>query len=186
MIVRFCQYAGARYIFSVDISDKRLSFLPSDSKRIIPVNPKTQDLKKLVSDKTAGRMADIVYEATGNHDLIAEEFDALRVEGRMVIVSSPAKSTLFNFQQLCSRNSYTIIGAHNRSHTPVQTWENPWTQKHDGEFFFELIKNGDIIVRPLVTHRVPYTQAIEMYQMLMSDRSEAMGVLLDWENTEIY
>ena len=60
MIVCFCQYAGARYIFSVDISDKRLSFLPSE-KRIISVNPKP-GFKKLVSDKTAGRMADIVMK----------------------------------------------------------------------------------------------------------------------------
>jgi threonine dehydrogenase-like Zn-dependent dehydrogenase len=98
----------------------------------------------------------------------------------MVLVSSPGGSTVFDFQELCGTNSYTIIGAHNRSHTPVSTWENPWTQKHDSEFFFELEMNGDIDVRPLITHRVPYAQAIEMYDMLMTDRTKAAGVLLDW------
>ena len=139
-----------------------------------------RDLEALVRERTTGRMADIVYEATGNSQLIPQEFAALRVEGRLVLVSSPGGGTQFNFQELCGTNSYTIIGAHNRSHTPVATWDNPWTQKHDSEFFFELQMNGDIDVQPLITHREPFTRAVEMYGMLMADRSKAVGVLLDW------
>ena len=179
MVSRFVLFAGARSVFVVDVSDFRLSLLPKDH-RLVPVNPAGIDLKTLVAERTAGRMADVVYEATGNSQLIPQEFAALRVEGRMVLVSSPGGSTQFNFQELCGTNSTTIIGAHNRSHTPVATWDNPWTQKHDSEFFFELQKNGDIDVRPLVTHREPWSRAVEMYGMLMADRSKAVGVLLDW------
>jgi threonine dehydrogenase-like Zn-dependent dehydrogenase len=179
MTARFVLFAGARFVFVVDVSDFRLSLLPRDH-RLVIVNSTAKDLKALVAERTAGRMADVVYETTGNSQLIPQEFGALRVEGRMVLVSSPGGSTVFDFRELCGTNSYTIIGAHNRSHTPVSTWENPWTQKHDSEFFFELEKNGDIDVRPLITHRVPYAQAIEMYDMLMTDRTKAAGVLLDW------
>jgi threonine dehydrogenase-like Zn-dependent dehydrogenase len=179
MVSRFVLFAGARLVFVVDVSEERLSLLPKHH-RLAPVGTAVQDVKTLVAGRTAGRMADLVYETTGNSKLIPQEFAALRVEGRIVIVSSPRGSTVFDFQDLCGANSYTIIGSHNRSHTPVSTWENPWTQKHDGELFFELQKNGDIDVRPLITHRVPYAQAIDMYAMLMSDRTKAAGVLLDW------
>ena len=179
MVARFVLFAGSRAAFVVDVSDYRLSLLPKDH-RLVPVNPQKQDLKALVAARTAGRMADVVYEATGNSQLIPQEFAALRIEGRLVLVSSPGGGTQFNFQELCGTNSYTIIGAHNRSHTPVATWDNPWTQKHDTEFFFELQRNGDIDVRPLVTHRMPCARAVEMYEMLMADRSKALGVLLDW------
>jgi 2-desacetyl-2-hydroxyethyl bacteriochlorophyllide A dehydrogenase len=179
MIARFVLFAGCRAVFVVDVSDVRLSLLPTNS-RLVRVRPQTQDLRALVAARTAGRMADLVYEATGNSQLIPQEFAALRSGGRLVIASSPAASTTFNFQDLCAANSYTIIGAHNRSHTPVATRENPWTQKRDSEFFFELQNNGDIDVRPLVTHRVPWSQAVETYHMLLADRSTALGVLLDW------
>ena len=119
MVSRFVLFAGARSVFVVDVSDFRLSLLPKDH-RLVPVNPRQQDLKALVAARTAGRMADVVYEATGNSQLIPQEFAALRVEGRMVLVSSPGGSTDFNFQELCGTNSYTIIGSHNRSHTPVR------------------------------------------------------------------
>ena len=179
MVARFVLFAGARLVFVVDISDVRLSLLPKN-RRLVPVRPAVQDLKTLVAGRTAERMADLVYETTGNSKLIPQEFAALRVEGRIVIVSSPGGSTVFDFQELCGANSFTIIGSHNRSHTPVSTWENPWTQKHDAELFFELQMNGDIDVRPLITHRVRYVQAIDMYTMLMSDRTKSAGVLLDW------
>jgi 2-desacetyl-2-hydroxyethyl bacteriochlorophyllide A dehydrogenase len=179
MVARFVLFAGARSVFVVDVSEFRRSLLPEDH-RLVRVDPGEQDLKALVAGRTAGRMADVVYEATGDSKLIPQEFAALRIEGRLVLVSSPGGSTQFNFQELCGTNSYTIIGAHNRSHTPVATWDNPWTQKHDSEFFFELQKNGDIDVRPLVTHRMPCTRATEAYDMLMADRTKALGVLLDW------
>jgi 2-desacetyl-2-hydroxyethyl bacteriochlorophyllide A dehydrogenase len=179
MTARFLLFAGARRVFVVDISDFRLSLLPND-RRLAMVNPTAQDLRTLVAERTAGRMADVVYETTGNGQLIPQEFDALRVEGRLVLVSSPGGSTIFDFQELCAAKSYTIIGAHNRSHTPVSTLNNPWTQKYDCEFFFELMKHGNIDVLPLITHRVPYVRAIEMYDMLMTDRTKAAGVLLDW------
>jgi threonine dehydrogenase-like Zn-dependent dehydrogenase len=179
MIARFGLFAGARFVFVVDLSDFRLSLLP-DHHRLRAVNPEARDLKALVAERNAGMMADIVYEATGNSQLIPREFDALRPEGRMVLVSSPAGTTVFDFQELCAARSFTIIGSHNRSHTPVSTPANPWTQKHDAGFFFELAANGDIDVRPLITHREPYQRAIEMYDMLMTDRTKAAGVLLDW------
>ena len=115
MVSRFVLFAGARSVFVVDVSDFRLSLLPKDH-RLVPVNLAGSDLKALVAERTAGRMADVVYEATGNSQLIPQEFAALRVEGRMVLVSSPGGGTQFNFQELCGTNSYTIIGAHNRSH----------------------------------------------------------------------
>ena len=179
MIARFALFAGARCVLVVDSSDFRLSLLPKHP-RLATVNPAVQDPKALVAERTVGRMADVVFEATGNSELIPREFTVLRVQGRFVLVSSPGGSTIFDFQELCAANSYTIIGAHNRSHTPVSTLENPWTQKNDCGFFFELAENGDVDVRPLITHTVPYPRAIEMYDMLTRDRSKAAGVLLDW------
>jgi threonine dehydrogenase-like Zn-dependent dehydrogenase len=37
-----------------------------------------------------------------------------------------------------------------------------------------------IDITPLISHRYPWPQAPEAYQMLLTDRSQALGVVLDW------
>ena len=46
--------------------------------------------------------------------------------------------------------------------------------------FFSLVADGDLDVSRLVSHREPYDGAPELYEMLLADRSEAMGVVLVW------
>jgi 2-desacetyl-2-hydroxyethyl bacteriochlorophyllide A dehydrogenase len=179
LIVRFCRIAGVRPVVAVDMADSRLACLPRDA-AVVPVNSRKDDVATVVKELTRGRLADVVFEVTGSAALIPEEFGALRDEGRFVIVSSPSGPTEFDFHDLCNWASYTIIGAHNRSHPPVATPGNPWTQFRHAELFFDLLGSGELDLDPLITHRPSYTEVCELYRMLLEDRSPAMGVLIDW------
>jgi 2-desacetyl-2-hydroxyethyl bacteriochlorophyllide A dehydrogenase len=44
----------------------------------------------------------------------------------------------------------------------------------------ELIKTGDLRLRPLITHRVSYRQGPDMYKMIGSKNSPFLGIVLDW------
>mgnify|MGYP005651474395 CR=1 FL=1 len=48
------------------------------------------------------------------------------------------------------------------------------------EFFFDLVADGELSIEPLISHREHYTEAARLYQMLLKDRSQAMGVVLEW------
>ena len=74
----------------------------------------------------------------------------------------------------------TIIGAHNSSTPSHETPANPWTWHRHSELFFDLLSDGELDVEPLISHCEPYTNAPAMYQMLLTDRTPAMGVILDW------
>jgi len=175
----FCLISGARPVIVVDIADKRLDLLPKD-KAVLPVNPKRDDVKAVVEKATKGRMADLGFEVTGNPDLIPEQVLLLRKMGRFEILSSPWGKTTFDFHDLCNSRSITIIGAHNSSHPAFETSNNPWTKPRDCELFFDLLIDGVLDMEPLISHKEPYTKAVELYQMLMKDRSQAMGVILQW------
>jgi len=125
-------------------------------------------------------MADLAFEVTGNASLIPSEFSALRKQGRFVILSSPRGKTEFDFHDLCNGPSFSIIGAHNFSHPPVATLDNPWTMERDAEFYFDLLSDGEIDVEKLISHRVNYAEAGDIYSQLLEDRSSAMGVIIDW------
>lgn len=179
LAIQFCRIAGARPVIGVDISPNRLGYLP-EWPSVIPVNPKGENLVEKVETLTRQRKADVVFETTGNPDLIPKQFEVLRDQGRYVVLSSPRGKTSFDFHDLCCAPSYTIIGSHNFSHPKHATLDNPWTLLRDGELFFDYLADGALQIERLISHRASYTKACELYESLVKDRSTAMGVILDW------
>jgi len=179
LTVQICHLCGARTIIAVDVSDWRLQRLPQ-CPGILPVNSSKESLQDIVKSATRGRMADVVFEVTGNAEAVPEEARLLRRLGRLVIVSSPRGPSLFDFHDLCNSPSLTIIGAHNSSHPAYETLNNPWTNHRHAELFFDLVADGRLDVGRLISHRVPYTEAPGVYEQLLEDRSRMMGVLFEW------
>jgi 2-desacetyl-2-hydroxyethyl bacteriochlorophyllide A dehydrogenase len=176
---RLCHFAGARPTIGLDIADSRLSYLP-DIEGIIRVDPTVDNFRERVDALAGGQSADILFEVTGNPDAIPSELDLLREQGRFVLLSSPTGATTFDFHELCNLPSYEIIGAHNSSHPPHKTPATPWTQKRHTELYFDLIGEGSIDPTPLVSHAEPARKAPDLYDLLLDDRSQAMGVVLEW------
>ncbi|MBO3803780.1 MAG: zinc-binding alcohol dehydrogenase, partial [Candidatus Brockarchaeota archaeon] len=177
---RFCRLCGARPVFVIDVASSRLGLLPDDP-MIVRLNPNDTDVVSSVEKWTRGRKVGVVFEVTGNASLIPSEFKILRRQGRFVVLSSPRGETRFDFHDLCNSPSFTIIGAHNSSHPTHATPENQWTMKRHFELFVDLVADGELDVGSLITHRVPYKRAPEVYEMLLKDRSQAMGVLFEWK-----
>jgi 2-desacetyl-2-hydroxyethyl bacteriochlorophyllide A dehydrogenase len=180
LAARFCGLCGARPVVVIDLAQLRLSRLPKES-FFIALNPKANDVVAEVRKETGGRMADVVFEATGNQGLIPAEFNCLREQGKFVVLSSPRGKTELDLHDLCNSPSYTIIGAHNRSHPRHSSPDNPWTGRRDAEFFFGLVSTGELDVGSLISHRIPYSEAPEIYRQLLKDRSGFMGVILQWD-----
>ena len=181
LATRFCRLCGARPVMVVDLVESRLNLLPNDP-AVIPVNAGHGDVIESVKQATKGRMADIVIEATGNPRIIPEEFKLLRRHGRFVVLSSPRGKSEFDFHDLCNSPSFTIIGTHGSSQPPYETWDTPWTKLRSSELFFDLVQDGELEMDSLISHREPYANAGQLYQMLLEDRSQAMGVVLEWSD----
>jgi 2-desacetyl-2-hydroxyethyl bacteriochlorophyllide A dehydrogenase len=181
LAVRFCRLAGAWPVVAIDVEPARLARLPADA-AVVRVNAASADMAAEVARATSGRMADIVFEVTGNPGLIPAEFAALKPQdGRVVMLSSPRGPSSFDFHDLCNSPSHTIIGAHMTSQPAMATAANPWTAARNGELFLELAAAGEIDLDPLITHRLDYTEGPSAYQMLHADRSGALAVILNWD-----
>ena len=181
LTVDFCWLAGARPVIGIDVADARLDRL-RQATGIHTINPEREDLEECVSGFTRDRMADVVFEVTGEPDSIPGEFDILKPQGRFVVLSSPRGPSTFDFHDMCNSPSYTIIGAHNMSHPSQPSPENPWTQRRHCELFFDLLAAGQIDLRRLISHRVPYADAPAIYGQLLVDRSQIMGAVLNWDS----
>ncbi len=181
LVARLCRLAGAALVIGVDVAPSRLTLFPAHT-RMAALDPAQGDLIPKVQELTRGRLADVVFELTGNPEAIPGEFALLRRQGRMVLLSSPRGPTpLFDFHDLCNSPSYTIIGAHNSSHPAHETLQQPWTQQRHAELFFDLVAAGELEIAPLISHRLPFSEAPGIYAALRADRSQAMGVILAWD-----
>jgi threonine dehydrogenase-like Zn-dependent dehydrogenase len=179
LAVRYARLSGCRPVVASDPGEDRLALLP-EHPAVVPVNPAKDDLRKRVEEATRGRMADVVIELTGVPQLIPECIPLLRKEGTLGIVSGPRGKTEMDFHDLCVGNSIKIVGVHNGSHPAHETPSDPWTKNRDVELFLDLVADGDLDVEPMITHRRKYADAPEMYNMLLEDRTKALGVLFDW------
>ena len=177
--VRYSRLAGAWPVIGVDVAPKRLAMLPDDP-GVHGVNARETDSLEAVKELTRGRLADAAFELTGVADLIPQEIQAVRRLGRFAILSSPRGNTDFNFCDLCHYPSISIIGIHTLSHPAVETGDYQWTFPRHTELFLDLLAAGQIETAPLITHRGTWQDGPALFEMLLEDRSEAMGVVMDW------
>ena len=177
--LQFARLDGARPVVGVDIFEGRRR-LAERAGADLTLDGNDPALVDKVREATKGRMADVVFEVTGNPKVIPEEFKVLREQGRMVVLSSPRGPTEFDFHDLCNAPSFVIIGAHNMSHPPHETPQNPWTMKRNCELFFDLVLRGEFVVSELITHKFPWHEAPKVYKMLFRERGKTGFVILDW------
>jgi 2-desacetyl-2-hydroxyethyl bacteriochlorophyllide A dehydrogenase len=173
---RFARVAGARPVVAADVADSRLGFLPDDG-ALHAVDPTETDPAAVV-DRHHDGLADVVVEATGVPDAVPGQFDALREQGRFVVLSSPRGRTAFDFHDRCNAPGHEIVGAHERTHPPAAPGN--WTFARNAALFFDLVAAGDLDAAALVTHRVPAADAPGTYRSLLADRTDALGVVIDW------
>lgn len=179
LAVRLAAFAGARATVGIDLADERLAYLP-DEPGVIGANPTEEGWFEAVEDATDGRLADVVFEVTGNPDAITGEFAALRERGRLVMLSSPRGETPFDFHDYCNRHSYEIVGAHVSSHPDHEEPDRQWTLARNAALYFRLVAEGRLDASPLVSHVESPADAPAAYEMLLEDRTRAMAVEFDW------
>jgi len=179
LTARLCLLAGAAVVVVVDVAPARLAFLPDDP-RLHRVGPAFGDVGELVREVTRGRMADVVFEVTGDPGVVAEQISLLREQGRLVVLSSPRGPSTIDLHDHCMRPSISIVGAHNFSHPQTATPADPWAPTRHAEQFFDLVRFGLLDVDRLISDRLPARAAPALYERLMRDRSGVMGAVLSW------
>ena len=182
MVARLAKVAGATRVIVTDVSDLRLNLLPENDPCFIPVNSAKEDPVARVKELTNGRGADVLFETTSIGELIQQQMNCLAYAqgGRLIITSSPKRKSLIDLDYV-SRAALTIIGANNVStHIATESKENRWTRRNDFDYILDLMDKKLLNVSKLVTHEFDGMDVVRAYEMLMADRTQAMGVLLNW------
>ncbi len=171
--------SGAWPVISIDLAPARLEFARAHGASYVlgmGADRAEPDVRRI----TKGRMADVVFEVTGDPAVIAPLTRMARRLGRVILLGSPRGLTEIDFHDEVHTNGLHIIGAHNSTHTPVETPYNVWTMQRDRELFLDLLAAGEVYVGGLITHRFSGEEGPAAFQQLWADRTRLMGVVLDW------
>lgn len=119
-----------------------------------------EDLKKGIEEITAGRGVDLVIDTVGKASTFQDALDVVSPGGTILqfAITNEALESL-NFYQLYFKE-VDIIGT--RAATLV-----------DWEPAISLVKNGDVVLNPLVTHQIPFQKVIRGFKM-MEEKKEPM------------
>jgi len=179
LAVQFARCCGAMPIVVVDPARGRLATAERHGATHVAALP-VDDAREAVAEATRGRMADVVYEVTGSPAVVPGAFRLARRLGRVVLLGSSRGPVSVDFHDEAHTLGLEIIGAHNSTHPPGETPHTPWSLSRHAELFHDLLAARRVDVSGLITHRYSGEQAPEAFRMLLADRSQALGVLLQW------
>jgi 2-desacetyl-2-hydroxyethyl bacteriochlorophyllide A dehydrogenase len=180
LALQAARLSGACPLIALDLSEQRLNMALEHGADAY-VNGESENPIKAINGLTNDRMADIVYDVTGNPGFTPTGLRLLKKRGKFVVLGSPRGPVEIDFHNEVHSLGLRIIGAHNLIHSPVETHFNQWTLDRDIDLFFELVRSGRLVVDDLVSHRFGWKRASEAYQLLDTKRESTMGVILEWE-----
>ena len=181
LVARLAKIAGALNVFVADVSDYRLSMLPED-KCFHKVNTAKEDMVEVLRSTGKKELARVVFEATTVPALVEKELQCVQPQGRFVLTSSMRSKATVDLEFISNRGISVVSGANWTVHTPVAVPRDPWTRSADTRYYIDLLSSKEISMKGTITHRASYKDAVSMYQMLMKDRTQALSVLLNWND----
>jgi len=180
LALQFARMSGARPVVSVDPIEPRRK-LALDCGADAAVDPSAADARKRVDELTGGQGFDVVFEATGSPDAFNPAIKLVRRQGRMVALGSTRGIVSeFDLYGDLHLRGVTLIGAHMTTAPEQETPYNRWTAGNNRKLALRLIRDEELRLNRLVSHRATADEAPGLFDRLANSREQYYGVLLRW------
>ncbi len=160
---------GARQVIAIDLAAYRLELSAAFGATHTIHNEETRPADA-IRELNEGELADVVVEAAGEVASINLAIDLVRNSGDILYFGYPRAQVIpFNFDGLFHKccHAHTIVGA---SVEPNQAC----TRKA-----LDLIATGKIDVRPLITHRMPFADVMEAYELHRTRGDQCLKIVIE-------
>ena len=117
----------------------------------------------------------IVVEATGNPEVASQALQVASQMGQVILLGSPRGSAEIDLYFGLHKKGVSLIGAH----ASRQVDATQYGDDDSYEIMLEFIADKRLKVDPLLSHKLPASQAKQGYQGLLNSQPNYLGVLLD-------
>jgi threonine dehydrogenase-like Zn-dependent dehydrogenase len=181
LTVQYLKIFAPRRIIAIDKSKVRLEMAKTHGATHILLG-ELKIVKKELEKITNNKMLDVVFDITGNPEVLASSIQFLRTLGRVILLGdtpTPSKQYLGPYMV---RKAISIIGVHGYVKPKKASVFNPWSSDTMRDLFYEYIIQGKMVVKDLITKRCSPINAKEVYKSLVDDRYNDVGIIFDWNS----
>lgn len=141
---------GAKKVIAIDTIDSRIEAAVQNGVADLGINASDPDLGKKIAAATGGIGVDVTIETAGVQSSLDMAFEITRINGIVSTVSLFAQPLTVPFQKIVYKNLTIKMGV----------------QKLDGvDEIFELIREGKIDTKYLLTHKAPLNDIMKGYEI---------------------
>jgi 2-desacetyl-2-hydroxyethyl bacteriochlorophyllide A dehydrogenase len=166
--VEFAKLSGARVVV-MDIAESRLAFVRE--KMGVPDTLLAQgddtDFARL-REMTAGQMADVVVDATGNNRSMVRALEFAAFAGRVVYVGITQQNLEFPHAPVMHRRELTLMASRN-------------ALSRDFTRIIRLIEEGQIDTGPWITHHAKFADVPEAFPAWLKPENGVIKAVIDCE-----
>lgn len=176
LALQFAALCGALPVMGVDRIESRLKTALACGAHMV-VNSENPEWMEDIDDKPQ-----VVIEATGNPGAVSVAFKAVAPLGRVVLLGSTRGESTVNFYTDVHVKGITVVGAHGFHSIPkYESRPGYWTWYDDVKCFMKFLKNGKLLIKPLVTHNVKWVEVIDTYSKMLEGDPDMLGILINWQ-----
>jgi threonine dehydrogenase-like Zn-dependent dehydrogenase len=168
---------GAEEVLAIDPVESRLEVAEAHgATQTFPGS--AADAGAFVADHTDGRLADIVFDATGHFAVFPLALKLVRNFGKLMLIGdSPHPGRQVLTADLVTRQ-ITVRGCHNENLADGRVW----TTQRQIKLLYRYLERSQMRVEDLITGRHAPEEAPQVYADLLTNRSATIGVSFDWSN----
>lgn len=164
---------GAQTVIACDLLKARLS-VGETMGATTTLNASTIDIVEAVKDLTHGQGADLVVEAVGDTETVNQSIQMVKKDGQLHFFGIPHKTHFeIDFQTFFRSQCYATASS-------GAGFEKG---KLSTRLALELIDTGEIDVKRLVTHRLPFEKVAQAYRTAHTGAEGAVKVLVQMPGT---
>jgi threonine dehydrogenase-like Zn-dependent dehydrogenase len=179
LALQFARLDGGFPAIGVDLSEGRRAIslrCGADA----ALDPRAADFRDRLAEATGGGPAAVI-EATGSPEPVKQALEIAGNGGRIILLGSTrGTSDDVNWYQDIHRRGLQIIGAHASVRPRHDRRPGYWTWRQDSETILRLMAAGRLAIEPLISDRVPWHRAPQIYERLAAWDEGLLGVVLDW------
>jgi len=184
LAVQYARLCGARDLIAIDPSEKRLAMASEHgATHLLAAMVEEEQIDQLarkVKDITGTGGADVVIDVTGAPSVLAPALSLCRKFGRFVLLGDPVMPGKMHLTHKLMTQGLTVAAAHGGHPPAIGTEHHRWGAAEIHAFFLEMLVQRRINVKDLITHRFRASDARQAYEMLRRNRTDAVGVILDF------
>ncbi len=163
--VEFAKLSGARTIVA-DVSEQRLEFVRQTMgvEHTVLISGEDQDVAA-VRECGAGRLADVIVDATGNNLSMTRCFEFAAFTARVVYVGITQNKLEFLHAPIFHSRELTLLASRN-------------ALPEDFKRIIRLIQSGDIDTQPWITHRASFDEVIGVFDQWLDPKSGVLKAMI--------